>query len=69
MRNFIVSLFVVFGLLIFGGLAFIYSGLFDVAASDPDWPVMRWVLQMASIRNPPISPMHPTVTPRRSCSG
>ena len=116
MRNFLVSLFVVFGLLIIGGLMFIYSGLFDVAANDTDWPVMRWGLQttrmrsikfhaagiqappglddpaklligtehpsatahrvsrkatsqMASIRNPPILPMHPTITPRRSCSG
>jgi mono/diheme cytochrome c family protein len=51
MRNFIISLFAVFGLLIIGGLAFIYSGLFDVAASDPDWPVMHWVLQTARTRS------------------
>jgi mono/diheme cytochrome c family protein len=51
MRNFIISLFAVFGLLIMGGLAFIYSGLFDVAASDPDWPVMHWVLQTARTRS------------------
>ncbi len=51
MRNFIISLFVVFGLLIIGGLAFIYSGLFDVAASDPDYPIMRWALQTTRTRS------------------
>ena len=51
MRNFIISLFVVFGLIIIGGLAFVYSGLFDVAASDPDRPVMRWVLQTTRMRS------------------
>jgi mono/diheme cytochrome c family protein len=50
-RNFLVSLFVVFGLLIIGGLMFIYSGLFDVAANDPDWPVMRWGLQTTRMRS------------------
>ena len=51
MRNFLVSLFVVFGLLIIGGLMFIYSGLFDVAANDTDWPVMRWGLQTTRMRS------------------
>ena len=51
MRNFLVSLFVVFGLLIIGGLMFIYSGLFDVAANDPDWSVMRWGLQTTRMRS------------------
>jgi mono/diheme cytochrome c family protein len=51
MRSFLVSLVVVIVLLISGGLAFIYSGLFDVAASDPHWSVTRWVLETARTRS------------------
>ena len=51
MRSFLVSLVVVIVLLISGGLAFIYSGHFDVAASDPHWPVTRWVLETARTRS------------------
>jgi hypothetical protein len=43
MRSFVVSLAVVIALIVVGGLAFIYSGLFDVAASEHvSWtPKMR----------------------------
>jgi mono/diheme cytochrome c family protein len=51
MRCFLVSLAVAIVLVVIGGLAFIYSGLFDIAASDPDWPVMRWVLQTTRTRS------------------
>jgi mono/diheme cytochrome c family protein len=51
MRNFLVSLAVVIALIVIGGLIFIYSGLFDVAASDPHWPVTRWALETARTRS------------------
>jgi len=51
MRCFLVSLVVVIVLPITGGLAFICSGLFDVAASDPHWPVTGWVLETARTRS------------------
>jgi mono/diheme cytochrome c family protein len=51
MRNFLVSLAVVIALIVVGGLAVIYSGFFDVAASVPDWPVTRWVLETARNRS------------------
>jgi len=50
-RNFLISLLAVVALLIICGLAFIYSGLFDVAATDPDWPVTRWALETARTRS------------------
>ena len=51
MRSFLVSLVVVIALVIIGGVAFIYSGVFDVAASDPHWPLTRWVLETARTRS------------------
>ena len=38
-------------LIVIGGLAFIYSGLFDVAASEPHWSITRWVLETARTRS------------------
>jgi mono/diheme cytochrome c family protein len=51
MRCLLVSLAVAIVLVVIGGLTFIYWGVFDVAASDPDWPVMRWVLQTTRTRS------------------
>jgi mono/diheme cytochrome c family protein len=51
MRSFVVSLAVVIALIVVGGLAFIYSGLFDVAASEHDSSITRWVLETARTRS------------------
>ena len=51
MRSFLVSLAVAIALIVVGGLIFIYSGVFDVAASDPHWPVTRWVFDTVRIRS------------------
>ncbi len=51
MRCFLVSLAVAIVLVVIGGLTFIYSGFFDVAANDPHWPVTRWVLETARTRS------------------
>jgi len=51
MRSFLVSLAVAIALVVIGGLIFIYSGVFDVAASDPHWPVTRWVFDTVRIRS------------------
>jgi mono/diheme cytochrome c family protein len=51
MRCFLVSLAVAVVLVVIGGPTFIYSGLFDVAASDPHWPVTRWVMETARTRS------------------
>ena len=39
----------VFALL--GGLAVIYTGAYDVAATAPHWPVTHWVMETARIRS------------------
>jgi mono/diheme cytochrome c family protein len=51
MRCFLVSLAVAIVLVVIGWPTFIYSGLFDVAASDPHWPVTRWVMETARTRS------------------
>jgi mono/diheme cytochrome c family protein len=51
MRCFLGSLAVVIVFFIIGGLAFIYSGLFEVAASQPHWYITRWILETARTRS------------------
>jgi len=51
MRSFLVSLAVAITLVVIGGVIFTYSGVFDIAASDPHWPVTRWVLDTVRIRS------------------
>ena len=34
-----------------GAAAFIYSGVYNVAASDPHWPITTWVLETARDRS------------------
>jgi mono/diheme cytochrome c family protein len=36
---------------VLGGSTLIYSGLYDVAATGPHWPVTRWVLETARTRS------------------
>jgi mono/diheme cytochrome c family protein len=51
MRTVVASLLVAGLIVVFGGLALIYSGLYDVAATGPDWAVTRWVLETARTRS------------------
>jgi mono/diheme cytochrome c family protein len=37
--------------LLLGGFVVIYTGMYNVAATDPHWPVTRWVLETARIRS------------------
>jgi mono/diheme cytochrome c family protein len=51
MRNSVASLFIVtIVLALLAGIA-IYAGVYDVAATEPHWPVTRWVLETARIRS------------------
>jgi mono/diheme cytochrome c family protein len=34
-----------------GWLAFIYSGLYDVAATNPHWPVTYWIMNTTQVRS------------------
>jgi mono/diheme cytochrome c family protein len=51
LRSFLVSFAALMVLTVIGALAFIYSGLFDVAASDPHWSITRWFLETARMRS------------------
>jgi mono/diheme cytochrome c family protein len=44
MKIFLVSFSLAIVLVFVGVCAFIYSGIYDVAASVPDWPATQWVL-------------------------
>lgn len=34
-----------------GGAAYVYSGVFNVAATDPHWPISYWVMETARARS------------------
>ena len=51
MRNFLAGIFLTLVLVAVGGVVFIYSGLFDVAASNPHSAVVGWVLETARNRS------------------
>ena len=51
MRNVIASLLVAGLFVVLAGLAFIYSGLYDVSATGQHWGVTRWALETARTRS------------------
>jgi mono/diheme cytochrome c family protein len=51
MRNFFAGVLLTLVLIALAGLAFVYSGFFDVAASTSDWPVVSWVLETTRNRS------------------
>ena len=44
------------GLLVVGGLGFVYSGIYDIAATEPHWPMTRWLLETARSSDRPMRP-------------
>jgi mono/diheme cytochrome c family protein len=51
MRHTLASLVIAALVVVLSGLAFIYSGIYDVAATDPHWPLTRWALETSRIRS------------------
>ena len=51
MKPFIRTLVVLIGLMILGGAAFVWSGLYSVAADDPHWGVTFWVIEQVKDRS------------------
>jgi mono/diheme cytochrome c family protein len=51
MRTVIASILIAVLVVLVGGSAFVYSGLYDVAATDPHWPVTLWALETARTRS------------------
>ena len=50
-RTILVSVIVAYGVLILGGLAFIYSGVYDIGADSPHWGLVSRVFEIARIRS------------------
>jgi mono/diheme cytochrome c family protein len=51
MRTVIASIIIAGLLVLLGGFAAIYAGLYDVAATEPHWPVTHWLMETARIRS------------------
>jgi mono/diheme cytochrome c family protein len=51
MRTVILTPLTALGLAILGGLAFIYSGVYDVAATSPHWPLTYWAMDTVRTRS------------------
>ena len=52
MRRVIASILIAGFVVVLGGFAFVYSGLYDVAATEPHWTVTRWMLETARSERP-----------------
>jgi mono/diheme cytochrome c family protein len=50
-RTVIASIIVAGLLVLLGGFAAIYAGAYDVAATEPHWPITHWILEMARMRS------------------
>ncbi len=50
-QTIVATLVVAAGLLAAAGVTFVYSGVYDVGATEPHWPLTAWVLQTARMRS------------------
>jgi mono/diheme cytochrome c family protein len=51
MRTVIATLVIVAALVLIGVGAFIFSGVFDIAATDPHWGITRWTMETVRTRS------------------
>jgi mono/diheme cytochrome c family protein len=51
MKRVVLALVAVVFLGVAAGAAFIYSGVFNVAATDPHWPITYWAMETARVRS------------------
>ena len=51
MRTIILTLLATLGLGVLGGFAFIWSGVYDIAATSPHWPLTYWVMEAVRTRS------------------
>lgn len=64
MRNVLLSIIAVILLTFAGGLGFIYSGFYDIAATDPHLPIVRWAMELARTRSIEVHARGIAVPPR-----
>ncbi len=60
-RTILATAVVAYGVLAVGGVAFVYSGSYDIAATVPHWPVTAWLLQ--TVRNRSIATRAAGISP------
>src|SRR4051812_1222893 len=45
MRTVLLTLLATAVLVVLSGMAFLYSGIYDVSATHPHWPITRWAME------------------------
>jgi hypothetical protein len=51
MRTVLATLAITFVILLIGGAVFVYSGVYDIGATTPHWPITHWVMETARVRS------------------
>jgi hypothetical protein len=51
MRTIILTLLTVLGLAVLAPIAFVYSGMYDVSATRPHWPLTYWAMDMVRVQS------------------
>jgi mono/diheme cytochrome c family protein len=51
MRTIIASILIAGLIVVLGGFAVIHAGFYNVAATEPHWPVTSWILETARVRS------------------
>ena len=51
MRAAIASILIAGLIVVLGGFAAIYTGMYNVAATEPHWPATSWILETARVRS------------------
>lgn len=51
MKNIVSSIAFLVLVVLVGGAGFIYSGIYNVAATEPHWPGTRWLIETARVRS------------------
>jgi mono/diheme cytochrome c family protein len=51
MRTIILTLLTVLGLAVLASIAFVYSGMYDVSATRPHWPLTYWAMDMVRVQS------------------
>jgi mono/diheme cytochrome c family protein len=51
MRTVLATLAISFAIVLIGGAVFVYSGVYDIGATTPHWPITHWVMETARVRS------------------
>ena len=51
MRTVLATLAIIFAIVLIGGAVFVYSGAYDIAATDPHWRITERILETARVRS------------------